>query len=169
MHCLAWKCLDFDFSPNGSNSNKSYSVPTMAWRRTGDKLVSGPSLLIHNCVTRPWWCINNRAYNWLKGQSWLNIMYCYPIKRDNLGRYMIVTGDYDIGCDCWPWIDHERLFVYTEIYCHAFFETKTMICIFILYFVTASAALACFFLYKLMNWAPSQYKDRLFQVWILPC
>ena len=50
--------ISLKFVPKGSINNIPALVQKMAWRRPGDKPLSGPmmvSLLMHICVTRPQW------------------------------------------------------------------------------------------------------------------
>ena len=62
MKFLKWKCMNYyhDFTNVCSPVSSEYPalVQIMAWRRPGDKPLSGPmmvSLLTHICVTRPQW------------------------------------------------------------------------------------------------------------------
>ena len=82
MHFLnenAWILLEISlkFVPNVRRNNISSLVQIMAWRRPGDKPLSGPmmvSLLTHICVSRPqwvnfYWCLFPRVQ--------LTISNCY--------------------------------------------------------------------------------------------
>ena len=56
-----WIKNSLKFVPKGPINNNPALVQIMAWRRSGDKLLSEPvmvSLLTHMCVTRPQW-VNN--------------------------------------------------------------------------------------------------------------
>ena len=60
MHFLEWKCINFDrcFTEVCSQGSNIPAMVQMAWRRPGDKPLSGPmmvNLLTHICVTRPQW------------------------------------------------------------------------------------------------------------------
>ena len=53
-----WIKISLKFVPKGPINNIPALVQIMAWRRPGDKPLSGPmmvSLLTHICVTRPQW------------------------------------------------------------------------------------------------------------------
>ena len=68
------------FLPKGPINNIPASVQIMAWRRSGDKPLSGPmmvSLLTHVCVTRPH-CVKTACDNdhpWLKSIKYLLIQH----------------------------------------------------------------------------------------------
>ena len=58
--------ISLKFVPKGPISNIPALVQIMAWRRPGDKPLSGPmmvSLSTHICVTRPQWVKRMSSYN----------------------------------------------------------------------------------------------------------
>ena len=73
--------ISLKFVPKGPINNITALVQIMAWRRSGDKPLSGPmmvSLLTHICVTRPQWVkrtlANSRNRQW-KGRLKYRSLY----------------------------------------------------------------------------------------------
>ena len=60
--------ISLKFVPKGPINNIPALVQIMAWRRPGDKPLSGPmmvSLTTHICVTKPQWVLTFNIYKWL--------------------------------------------------------------------------------------------------------
>ena len=91
--------ISLKFVPKGPINNKPALVQIMAWRRTGNKPLSGPmmvSLLTHICVTRPQWVndyIHCNVWNEITHhvEVWKWLSYFIP---------HVITG-YVITNPCW--------------------------------------------------------------------
>ena len=72
--------ISLKFVPNVPINNIPALVQIMAWRRSGDKLLSEPmmdSLLTHICVTRPQW-VNNMLRSKQNGRHFADIFKWIP-------------------------------------------------------------------------------------------
>ena len=70
MNFLEWKCMNTDWNftevCSSWSNNIAALVQIMAWRRPGDKPLSGPMMVrlpTHICVTRPQWVIPSHHYS----------------------------------------------------------------------------------------------------------
>ena len=70
--------MSLKFVPRGPVNNIPALVQIMAWRRPGDKPLSGPMIVrlpTHICVTRPLWVKNEKTQNHYLNQCWLTVNF----------------------------------------------------------------------------------------------
>ena len=83
--------ISLNFVPRGSINNTPVLAQIMAWRRSGDKPLSEPtmvSLLTHICVTRPQW-VNHKLYIQAIRARELHLHREYPIKKSGVMNLVI--------------------------------------------------------------------------------
>ena len=90
--------ISLKFILQGPINNIPALVQIMAWRRPGDKPLSGPMMVrlpTHICVTRPQW-VNQHCGHWCPGskasgiqqlQWWVTTYYSRPIPYKNVEKW----------------------------------------------------------------------------------
>ena len=120
INFLEWKCMNIHykiplkFVPHGPINNIPALVQIMAWRRPGDKPLSGPMMVrlpTHICVTRP---------QWLKG----------PVKESYLDKFwidaLLIFHSISFTMDCFlaRWPPHPLAQLYRQ------FIKKVNVCVY---------------------------------------